>query len=52
MGDLPKLVFGEVAGGAGGVDLGIVFEAYVVVEEIVEEVADYGDVGFYLRLQG
>ena len=50
--DFPELVLGEGAGCAGGVDLIVVFDADVVVQEVVEEVADDGDVGFDLRLKG
>ena len=50
--DFPELVLGEGAGCAGGVDLVVVFEADVVMEEVVEEVADDGDVGLDLRLKG
>lgn len=41
--DRPEFLFGKVAGRAGGVDLIVVFGADVVVEEVVEEVADDGD---------
>ena len=46
--DLPELVLGEGACCAGRIDLVVVFDADVVVEEVVEEVADDGDVGFDL----
>jgi len=44
--DRPEFLFGKVAGRAGGIDLIVVFGADVVVEEVVEEVAEYGDMVF------
>jgi len=44
--DRPELFLGKVASRAGGVNLIIVFGADVMVEEVVEEVADNGDMVF------